>query len=428
MLSSLYASGRFLAIIKRDGCKAAVARLGVAVLLAGGLTVATGGVAQAKVLHCGDVITANTKMTSDLVNCPDNGIVIGADNITLDLNGHVIDGDGTPPLSCPPATLCDVGVDSSTGHSHVTIEGGSIRKFDLGVGVAGGSGSAAGDHIHHLMVAHTSSFGIVATDTKRIVIDHNVVRDPGISAVLVLGSAKALVASNLASGSTESAMFLDGNSNSRIVHNRLTASEDGFAVGGSHNLVSGNVVTDSLGSIGVLDGATSTRVEFNRLSRVGDGVTVGVASGTVVEHNVVNRTGGDDRGGFGIILDGSIRSTVKHNIVRATGPGPGIYVAHLDAPTPPRNNRVIRNVTTSKNADGILVDPDAAGTVLLRNLADHSGDDGIDVRAPGTTVTRNIAIANHDLGISAVRGVIDGGGNRAAGNGNPAQCTNIACQ
>ena len=67
--------------------------------------------------------------------------------------------------------------------------------------------------------------------------------------------------------------------------------------------------------------------------------------------------------------------------------------------------RDLRNVTTSKNADGILVDPDAAGTLLLRNLAVHSGDDGIDVRAAGTTVTRNTAIANHDLGISAVPGV-----------------------
>ena len=103
-------------------------------------------------------------------------------------------------------------------------------------------------------------------------------------------------------------------------------------------------------------------------------------------------------------------------------------MTHLDSPTPPSDNSVIRNVTTSRNNDGIRVDPDAAGTVLARNLAVHSGADGIDVRAPGTTVTRNTANDNHDLGISAVPGVIDGGGNRAAGNGSPAQCTNIACR
>lgn len=427
MLSSLHASGRFLGIIKRGGWKVAVARLGVVVLLAGGLTVATGGLAQASIVHCGDVITANTKLTSDLVNCPDNGIVIGADNITLDLNGHVIDGDGTPVPSCPDGVTCDTGVDNSAGHSHVTIKGGSIRQFDVGVVVLGVVGGAAGDHVHHLAVSHTNTAGIIVTHTTRPVVDHNVVRDPGIVAVVVTVSAKAFVASNVGSGSTGYAMFLLDDSNSRILHNRLTSSEHGFAVGGTRNVVRGNVVTNSLGSIDVFDGSTSTRVEFNRLSDVGDGVLVGVTSGTVVEHNLVNRTGGDDRGGFGILLDGSVGSTVDQNIVHATGPGPGIYVAHLDAPTPPRNNRVIRNVTTSKNADGILVDPDATGTVLLRNLAVHSGDDGIDVRAPGTTVTRNIANHNHDLGISAVRGVIDGGGNRAAGNGNPAQCTNIVC-
>ena len=146
----------------------------------------------------------------------------------------------------------------------------------------------------------------------------------------------------------------------------------------------------------------------------------------LVEHNLVNRTGEDDRGGFGILLDGSVRTTVDQNTVNATGPGPGICVAHLDAPTPPKDNRITGNITTSKNADGILVDPDATGTLLLRNLAVHS-DDGIDVRASGTTVTLNIANANHNLGIAAVPGVIDGGRNRAAGNGNPAQCINIVC-
>ena len=32
-----------------------------------------------------------------------------------------------------------------------------------------------------------------------------------------------------------------------------------------------------------------------------------------------------------------------------------------------------------------------------------------------------------DLGIEAVFGVIDGGGNRARGNGDPRQCVNIFC-
>jgi hypothetical protein len=32
-----------------------------------------------------------------------------------------------------------------------------------------------------------------------------------------------------------------------------------------------------------------------------------------------------------------------------------------------------------------------------------------------------------DLGIAAVRGVIDGGGNVAHGNGDRRQCTHVAC-
>ena len=46
-------------------------------------------------MSCGDTITTDTTLDSDLVDCPTNGIVIGADNVTLDLNGHTIDGDGT---------------------------------------------------------------------------------------------------------------------------------------------------------------------------------------------------------------------------------------------------------------------------------------------------------------------------------------------
>jgi len=54
--------------------------------------------------------------------------------------------------------------------------------------------------------------------------------------------------------------------------------------------------------------------------------------------------------------------------------------------------------------------------------------DGVSVQTPSATVTGNTAFANGQLGIRAVAGVTDGGGNRAIGNCNPAQCSpNIAC-
>ena len=47
------------------------------------------------------------------------------------------------------------------------------------------------------------------------------------------------------------------------------------------------------------------------------------------------------------------------------------------------------------------------------NFSKGNGDDGIDVDAAGTTIARNKANVNADLGIEAVPGVIDGGGNKA---------------
>jgi hypothetical protein len=58
----------------------------------------------------------------------------------------------------------------------------------------------------------------------------------------------------------------------------------------------------------------------------------------------------------------------------------------------------------------------------------RSDDDGIDVDSAATTLIGNHAVRNGDLGIEAVVGVTDGGGNKASGNGNPAQCTNVACK
>jgi parallel beta-helix repeat protein len=90
-------------------------------------------------------------------------------------------------------------------------------------------------------------------------------------------------------------------------------------------------------------------------------------------------------------------------------------------------NTVVRHNLLRANGDGVFVLDTAENTLIEGNLALASQDDGIDVDSPSTTLTGNHALNNSDLGIEAVFGVTDGGGNKAHGNGNPAQCTNLAC-
>ena len=71
------------------------------------------------------MITQDTTLDSDLVNCPGDGVVIGANGITLDLAGHTIDGTG------PGAG--GHGVDNDEAHDGVAVTNGRIQEFQVGV-------------------------------------------------------------------------------------------------------------------------------------------------------------------------------------------------------------------------------------------------------------------------------------------------------
>jgi hypothetical protein len=82
----------------------------LAVVVAGVLALGAGSAharGHSDGVNCGDTITTDVKLDRDLVDCPGNGLVIGADNIDLDLNGHTIDGDNV--LGCEDFYACDYG-------------------------------------------------------------------------------------------------------------------------------------------------------------------------------------------------------------------------------------------------------------------------------------------------------------------------------
>jgi parallel beta-helix repeat protein len=384
------------------------------------------GQAIATDVSCGATITTNTKLDSDLANCPTNGIVIGADNITLDLNGHTVGGDGVPVPSCDDGALCDLGIENSAGHAGVTIKGGSVRGFDVGILVLG----ASRNRIHGLASASNSSFGMIVEESTESRIDHYSSVDDGISGILMLESNSSRIEHNSVAGAHGYGIPLFGSSHNRIEENVLDGNDHGILLDSSNdNEVRANRIYHSGGSSIDIGHASENRVEKNILADNGDGVILFEADGNQISDNSVMRTGFfgfPDTGGFGVILDGADDNLMQRNVVTG-GKGPAFLVTSLDSQGTSDRNVVSHNVANSKLSDGIVVDGSATATLLERNTANRNGADGIDVHAVGTTVTLNTANLNHDLGIEAVWGVIDGGGNRASGNGNPLQCTNVTC-
>src|SRR3712207_1967639 len=75
-----------------------------------GTTAASSHAQKPTRVTCGQTITSDTRLATDLINCHGDGIVIGADGITLDLNGHTIDGVAPPFAVCEPNCDYSIGV------------------------------------------------------------------------------------------------------------------------------------------------------------------------------------------------------------------------------------------------------------------------------------------------------------------------------
>lgn len=123
-----------------------------------------------------------------------------------------------------------------------------------------------------------------------------------------------------------------------------------------------------------------------------------------------------------VTIDGADNRLLRNEVVNTPlGPTEGIVV---DSGA---GNRLVSNKIEKVGGDGIRVNAGASGTLIRGNQSNHSADDGIDVRDPTARLGDNVTYSNTDLGIEAVPGVIDLGGNRASGNGNALEYVNVFC-
>jgi len=440
-------------------------------------------------VHCGQTLTQSVRLANDLTDCPADGLVIGADAITVDLNGHTI--DGLPRAGCDFPEVTRAGIDNSGGYDRVTITGGTVQQFDVGVTAAGFATGMSDSRVHDLTLRDNRHGGVSigsgadATATADNLLDHNLVAGSACGSGLVLntGQRNRFVQNRVhdaVSGIVVCCgLSTDGNSvehNSvarvadfgivvfqsgaaRVERNDLTdigSGDDGcgapdtcigIEVGGdsSKTVVKDNAITRAQNAgidvgtcfeCGTTHLMTDVRVADNTLTATGDGIWLIDTDRDVVARNTVTGSGSfgsPSAFGLGVLLNGVSGTRVSRNTITGGGRtiAPGILVGlppeFNPSPRPVAGNLIARNTVSGQHADGILVSPVAADTTIARNTTNGNANDGIHVLSPFTTITRNTADDNGAYGIEAIPGVTDGGHNEAAGNGNPAQCVGVAC-
>jgi parallel beta-helix repeat protein len=374
------------------------------VLLAGfTASVATGAIAvgggpapAASELSCGDTITADTTLGRDLVDCPSNGIVIGADDITLDLNGHTVAGDGKPVKRCPRREPCDIGV-VNDGHDGLTVRNGSVRDYASGVFI----GRARRNQVLNVSSSRNEFFGFVFAESTRSLVRGSSGNDnptPDGDGIGIFASQHLRVLNN-SFRRNDLGMHVDHSSDITIEGNRFTRNAHmGILMEADRNEVRGNHCARNRDHCIVVAPGNRNVIVGNRASRDNAGIAIDKGRGNLVARNVVLRARRD-----------------------------GIRLGWVDPPVGGIETVIRRNVVRGSGRDAFVISPYDLHSVLRGNLAIAAGDDGFDVGSHDAELRRNRAFRNADLGIEAVPGVIDAGGNTARHNTDPRQCTHVGC-
>ena len=292
--------------------------------------------AGAAVLSCGQTITQDTVLENDLTGCTNNGIVIGANNITLDLNGHTV--AGTPASG-------DQGGIVLVGRTGVTVRNGAVRAFDVGVVIEGGSANTVESvtAFENISFSGTTNRGgdgiaILSSSNNRILRNNTINNGPfsGIGIYSDVDSAHPRSTVGPSSGNIVDGNVVEGNIQGRTPNNVVNNDNIGI------RLEPGNVGNFIL----------NNRVNNNGL----DGITLFVRNiSNVVRGNIVSNNGNyrqtARRGnGIGLQIGGAHDNLVEYNTVFYNADN-GISIRNGSLGNTVRNNTAFQNALTPPGSD-----------------------------------------------------------------------------
>ncbi len=417
-------------ITVRKGVLAAVA---ASVLpLAAMAAPASAQAASSAPVSCGQTLTSSVRLTHDLVSCRGDGLVIGADDITLDLNGHTVSGRNAAGSE---------GI-ADHGHRGLTVRNGTIRSFFVnGVGVH----HAPGTVVRDLRIRTIGAGGVEGDASAGVLLDHsphstvtgsvitNDVSAYQSDGVDVLSSALVAVRGNTIARNSWDGMAVISSPWATVVGNALDGNQNqGIEVnaGSDHLVLAHNHARNNV-SDGLVVGAVSDAVvQDNTLTGNGD---TGVFMFDLLNSRVSgNRAGGN---GVGINLDGGQHGS-RGNEIRSNDTSRNREVG-LEVGDSADRNTLSGNVSDANQGapgqGGGIILVGVTGNRLRGNVADDNLDVGIGVfentpgDSTGNVLTANTANRNRAHGIDVVSGTVDGGRNAARHNTPLPNCLGVVC-
>lgn len=247
-------------------------------------------------VQCGDIIQTDLTLTSNL-NCAGTALRVFGPNITIDLNGHNITGDGTGDGILIPVT-------------GVTLKGkGRISNFETGVHLA-----TAGNIVIYDLTIENNLAGIVLFRSSRVRIFDNTIRAgaKGQSGVVMGVVSHTAVYRNTISGFSQVGVVIatgdpPDESIPVISENVIRENQTGISIRGldSDSIIRGNFIVDNkLNGIEIASifEAGCTIQENQVLRNGGNGILLqgGSLTGCLIENNLVEKNNLD---GISIVED-----------------------------------------------------------------------------------------------------------------------------
>src|ERR687897_830447 len=193
---------------------------------------------------CGQVITQNVILTSNLNCAESDGLIVGASDIVVDLNGHTISG---PDVDSDTKTSSKVGI-MIPNMNNVVVQDGTIEGFQAGILMTGsqnvevkgivaknnqiGLFSTGASILNaHLSIIMNNQIGIAGHSTQQSTIEDNILFQNTLAGITLVNSDNSVITLNSIDVNNANGLPVNTNGNTYDQNNCMTANPSGICIG-----------------------------------------------------------------------------------------------------------------------------------------------------------------------------------------------------